>query len=46
MTHEILKTEAKDAIARLFRDSTVSRKVTKESLIELKEDIEMRIEAL
>ena len=44
--HEKLKKEAQDALKRLFSDLTVSANDTKDSLIELREEIDVMVEAI
>lgn len=46
MSHLQLVSDAKDAIERLYSDTSVSPDVTKESLLELQEEIETLIGVL
>ena len=46
MVHLQLLEDAKVAIDRLFSDTSVSQEVTRDSLRELQEDIEVKIESL
>lgn len=44
--HERLLKAAKDAVSALFSDKSVSTTVTWESLVEVRDDIDSRIESL
>lgn len=44
--HEELKAAALEAISDLFGDTSVGNLVTRDSLVELSEDIEAKIEAI
>lgn len=44
--HELLRTEAEEAVNKIFSDTSVSQHRTKESLEKLKDYIDERIESL
>jgi len=46
MNHKELLDDAKDAIDKLFSDQSVGRSTTRESLEELKDEIETKLDAL
>ena len=46
MTHKDLVQLAKDAINNVFSDTSVSRSQTRESLEELRDDIEINLQVL
>ena len=44
--HEVLLEKAKDAIEKVFSDTSVSAETTRNDLEELSEDIELKIQSI
>ena len=46
MNHEELKQAAKDAISKLYGDTSVSQRTTYDDLLEIQDDIDVMLDAM